>query len=548
MRPPGAELTAANGNHATAEPDPNHEKTVAGLREVEKLRAEINQARADLVSVAEQRAKTRAEMVRNESEFKALILSLGAELQNRISANGALEEKIALLEKERELLKTKVTEAATTNLAAVRGEMDALCMRAAELGLNVATLRTERDTLRGDVAQRDEALRHAASGAEATRQELARCRQEQADSVREQERLARTLAAAHGQLKALHARDECVLADLHAHQRELGELKQILNIVSAERDSARGEATQREAAVAAQGERNASLSQELETLKNQVAHAVAERDKSRSEMILGKEQIIGLQERIALLRADLHERGTERDQLRLDLDLARQQRDEAVAQVAARDEELRLATARLDQEALKANQHGSGLQQEIENLRTQLENADRAVAAACQQRDNHAHKAAAHDQEMREISAQLQRHETANQSRHLQLEAAEKECAAALEQLRIYELQREPITAELMELRTAVDQLNRKLDEANNARRVAREEAEHIGTERAALIAQLRSLEMDAEGLRAELEATRAGLERVKQHAVALQSRRDDMREEVARLKMQLGATTFLRA
>ena len=41
--------------------------------------------------------------------------------------------------------------------------------------------------------------------------------------------------------------------------------------------------------------------------------------------------------------------------------------------------------------------------------------------------------------------------------------------------------------------------------------------------------------------MRSELEATRAGLERMKQHVTALQSRRDEMRTEIEKLKMKLG-------
>jgi hypothetical protein len=41
--------------------------------------------------------------------------------------------------------------------------------------------------------------------------------------------------------------------------------------------------------------------------------------------------------------------------------------------------------------------------------------------------------------------------------------------------------------------------------------------------------------------LRADLEATRAGVERAKQHITALQERRDQLQEEMARLKLQLG-------
>ena len=48
-------------------------------------------------------------------------------------------------------------------------------------------------------------------------------------------------------------------------------------------------------------------------------------------------------------------------------------------------------------------------------------------------------------------------------------------------------------------------------------------------------------MEEQRDGLNAELEATRAGLERAKQHVNALHNRRDELQEEMARLKMKMG-------
>ena len=52
---------------------------------------------------------------------------------------------------------------------------------------------------------------------------------------------------------------------------------------------------------------------------------------------------------------------------------------------------------------------------------------------------------------------------------------------------------------------------------------------------------QVHAREAERDALKAELEAVRAGLEQAKQHVTVLQSRRDQMREEIARLKVQLG-------
>ncbi|HYN00072.1 MAG TPA: hypothetical protein VET25_10025, partial [Aestuariivirgaceae bacterium] len=61
------------------------EKVTAMVGECERLRTDFAKARADLVAVAEQSAKGRADSARNESEFKALIISLQAELHDKTS-------------------------------------------------------------------------------------------------------------------------------------------------------------------------------------------------------------------------------------------------------------------------------------------------------------------------------------------------------------------------------------------------------------------------------------------------------------------------------
>jgi predicted nucleic acid-binding Zn-ribbon protein len=48
-------------------------------------------------------------------------------------------------------------------------------------------------------------------------------------------------------------------------------------------------------------------------------------------------------------------------------------------------------------------------------------------------------------------------------------------------------------------------------------------------------------LEAGRERMREEIEATKQGLERSKQHVNVLQSRRDQMRDEIAKLKVKLG-------
>jgi chromosome segregation ATPase len=73
------------------------------------------------------------------------------------------------------------------------------------------------------------------------------------------------------------------------------------------------------------------------------------------------------------------------------------------------------------------------------------------------------------------------------------------------------------------------------------ARDAAQLRATEFETQLHEVTERLQLLEQEREQSRLELDATRAGLERAKQHIVAVQSRRDEMRGEIARLKVQLG-------
>ena len=62
-----------------------------------------------------------------------------------------------------------------------------------------------------------------------------------------------------------------------------------------------------------------------------------------------------------------------------------------------------------------------------------------------------------------------------------------------------------------------------------------------MNTELGSTSEQLRQALSECDGLKSELEAVTAGLDRAKQHVHTLQARRDQMRDEIARLKVALG-------
>ncbi len=142
---------------------------------------------------------------------------------------------------------------------------------------------------------------------------------------------------------------------------------------------------------------------------------------------------------------------------------------------------------------------------------------------------------------MREVTAQNERLKTVEHTFLLHLQAAETNVAAAREKTALLESEREGVNTELANARAAFEEACEELAQVKSEREAARARLIDLENELEKSLDQRGALENERIRLGADLEATRAGLDRAKQHVQALQTRRDEMRDEVARLKVQLG-------
>jgi chromosome segregation ATPase len=102
------------------------------------------------------------------------------------------------------------------------------------------------------------------------------------------------------------------------------------------------------------------------------------------------------------------------------------------------------------------------------------------------------------------------------------------------------------LESQVEEMRETEKTLRRKIEESERARVAAANlpDVESIKSSAGSAqiqLDQLHAVEAERDALKTELEAVKAGLERTKQHVNVLQSRRDQMRDEIARLKVALG-------
>jgi chromosome segregation ATPase len=147
----------------------------------------------------------------------------------------------------------------------------------------------------------------------------------------------------------------------------------------------------------------------------------------------------------------------------------------------------------------------------------------------------------ARDAELQQLQADLERARATEQSLREAAAAAERNLTVAQERARGFEMDRARLANDLsrlhVELRTAQDQL--KLTKTDSD--VGRTSAQSMERDLEQALDQLLSVEQQRAELASDLEATKAGLDRAKQHVSVLQSRREQMREEIARLRVQLG-------
>ena len=574
----------------------------AASAELARVREDLHYARAELASIAEQRAILQVDAGRRENEFKAVVASLKAELAETSSAVRAAREQAASAEKEREEVKTRLSSAMTWESQAIAGRAVATRLQdqmaailaehqshkadLAQAAARVKTLQSDLDTTKGQLEAAHGKLRDLGEQAAESNGERIKMESEGAGSE--------AIAAAQSDNQTLRAqlidsqralavmRLERDRVRVQLQEREEGMRKAAGTVDAARTELERrrqehsgltGEHEQLKTALAEATEEAKELQQRVDNLLDDL-HA-RERELAEARQTLaasivarhdGRAQIAALSCEEEKLKAELKEanRRSETVQRRLEAsqaevqqwqrrseengEAARRERDEALASLSAKEADARATSTRLWEEGAAAMEKIAELERRLQAATAENGAIRMDLETAQNERDEMIREVAAKDAEMREVAAQSERQKTVEHTFLLHLQAAEASVAAAREKSALLESERKGVNAELVKSREGFDQVCEELAQVKNEREAARAALIGLEMELEKSLDERNALEKKREALGADLDATRAGLERAKQHIAAIQTRRDQMRDEIAKLKVQLGMAPESRA
>jgi chromosome segregation ATPase len=421
---------------------------------------------------------------------------------------------------------------AQAELAATRTECAALKAAAVapnpmtaelqELRDKFAAVRMENETVKGQltmaVAERD----------------TARKRLDEIDTVKSEAQSE--AAAGRRQLATLtHERDDA--------RKQIG-------AITAERDEARRQLAQREEAggktlLAAENARK-----EINRLKTEAIALTSERERLKSQCAEAASKNKELQQRVdgmleALQTRDRAGNGGKATDNSEELAAVRQQlaeKEKALAELKAKNL-AQLAAAATAARAAQKNAtatleaRATAAEAEARKFAADAEIARQMVETMRTERNDAAKRVGAVEAQLHERDSEFKlANENAKMLKEKLIEA-DRLSNAAREMTQTVATERDRLTIDLGRLRTELSTVNEELRKTKAECDKYRAHAGPPDPEHE----QLRKTEAERDALKGELEAVKAGLERTKQHVNVLQTRRDQMRDEIARLKVALG-------
>jgi chromosome segregation ATPase len=500
--------------------------------ELAALRNELKRVRAETSGTAQKNDQALAEARRAETEVKGLLVSLTAEMHEKLSAARQATATATATAKERDELKAQVSSLSvdrdTLRASLERALSELKDARAAHVQDSESTKTV--DALLNNLHEREADL---AAVKEKLREALAACAKAEAELSAAQ--AARTLAETEkAALKTQLATSEKAVADqthvIAAMAEEVATGREQLHGALKERDETRRNLAEKENALAAQAQQAAQNAGRDETM----AKLTAECDALRRDASAQQSAFAELNSRIGQLEEELSEaqhlaaaQTSECEQLRQQLCIANQTCDQIEARYTVLEEEFRERETELQQ---AVGRESRGREEAMARIA--------AIEAEARMASTRLWNDAAR---VNERVAELERHETAAHTLRLHVEAAEKTAAQARDNMLTLQGERDELARSLAQINQTVDRNGDEVRAVEMARDAAQIRAAELEAQLHETSDRLCLLEQEREQSRLELEATRAGLDRAKQHIVAVQARRDEMRDEIARLKVQLG-------
>jgi len=550
----------------------------AALSEAANARKELQRVRADASTAAQKNDQELLDARRAENEVKGLLVSLTAEMHEKLTAARSEVANAAVSAKEREELKAQVASLSVdrdtlrASLERALSELkDARATRA-----NDAESQETLDALLKSLHEREQELANAKSklrdttlALEATHADLSAA--QQAKSVVETERaalktqlsssekavadqthviaaMAEEVANGREQLHAalierdearrqLAAKEEALQARAESH-REVAGREASLAKLTAERDAIAAEVQAKESALVESRAHTGQLEVELAEARKTAAMLSGECAKLRDQLGAANRTSDQIEARYTALEEEFRQREGELQELVMRESSGR---EEALAKMAGIERETRAASTRLWNDAARVNERIAELEDQLARAQSDGAIARKKLEEIQAEWDAATEKIAAREREFRQVGSELERHHTAAHTLRLHVEAAEKTAAEARDKMLAAQAERDELATTLAAVNQTIDLNGDEVRTVEMARDAAQLRATEFESQLREVTERLQLLEQEREQSRLELDATRAGLERAKQHIVAVQSRRDEMRAEIARLKVQLG-------
>ena len=488
------------------------------------------------------------------------------ELRGQIKS---LSDAIAALTAERDGLKTKAGQA-DAELARLRIEfnatketLDAQSKNLRDLSQSFATSERERVELERkakDPVPMSElnAARERAAGLQTQLTEA----QDAAEKLRrDSEQLRKQLAGREdsaAKSKELQTRVEALAADLQTRERELSEVRAQHGTASAAHEIAKGEAAKAAASAAVVVAELDSLRKGGAKLRLDLQSATerataAEKRVAELEAEIGKQRIVieaarenaklteELQHRIENLQTDLKVRALELTEAQKNLGVARTEREGALAKAVTKEKEAAAIAEKLSSEAAAARARAEELQKRVETLTADAAKLRKELEPVHAEREAAAKLLAAKDAEARDLSAQIAQARTTEKELRAQLQTAETSLVPMQEKVRMIEADRDRLKVNYDRVSGEVDGAATLSQQAKIDQEKAKAMVKEMERQLERALDQVRDLEAERGRLREDMDGFRQGLERSKQHIGVLQTRRDQMREEIAKLRVKLG-------
>ncbi len=513
------ELSKAKAEHAAAEKERDELKAqVAKLGEDAVAVKASEGAAAGEVSKAKA-AQTAAEKERDE--LKVHVAKLGEDAAAVKASEGAAAV---------ELSKAKAAQTSAEK------ERDELKVQVVKLGEDASAVKAGRELAETEMKALGDQLSSAKDSLEAANKKLVEVAGSFAKSERERVELQRRVddPAAGKALATL----EVEMKNLRA---QMIDTKANLAVMRGERDTVRRQIGEREAELEKAAREVAAVKVELDRVRLASAEASGTREQEAALLAGAFEEAKSLGDQVAKGESELKALRAELDAMTVEAASAKALREELEGKLAAKEEDARADAAKLWGEAAAANERAAELQSALDETRAQAEASRKNYEMMRVERDETVSKTGGGEVRIRELMAEAERQKTTEHTLRLQLEAAEK-AAADSEQKRTEQVaERDRALAETARLTASAAATAQQLKDLRVRNSSVSESASMVQDAAEKSAERLRAAEGEVVSLKAELDATRAGLERTKQHVNTMQTKREQMRSEIARMKAQLG-------